>query len=281
MIPQHATATQQADAHFSCVGVGIDTSRYGHYAAFLREDLSPVAGELPFVESAAGYAQLRQRFERIVAKLGLVCFLVRLDAAADRCINDLAQQLGERYTPARASLKEFRIDDEKGDQAAALQRLREFIDNMENVLRAARGLPWAVMITRSASVTPLGVGLTASHALIASIVSGQTGQRRLRPVFGLGKMILPASRSTARMGSVPQSALPNPQFMPSRNIARKGKLAASIIRWISSAVNSLISWLTFSTRKFFLLGRLNPGPNCTGLSIICDSTPYLKMLRTP
>jgi hypothetical protein len=24
------------------VGVGIDTSRYGHYAAFLRDDLQPV-----------------------------------------------------------------------------------------------------------------------------------------------------------------------------------------------------------------------------------------------
>jgi len=31
-------------------GVGIDTSRYGQYAAFLRDDLQPAAPELPFAE---------------------------------------------------------------------------------------------------------------------------------------------------------------------------------------------------------------------------------------
>jgi len=29
-------------------GVGIDVSRYGHYAAFLRDDLQPAADELAF-----------------------------------------------------------------------------------------------------------------------------------------------------------------------------------------------------------------------------------------
>ena len=87
MLPQHATTVQQAGAHFPRVGVGIDTSRYGHYAAFLREDLSAIAGELQFVESAAGYAQLRGRFEQIVAKLGPVNFQVRLDAAGQYADN--------------------------------------------------------------------------------------------------------------------------------------------------------------------------------------------------
>jgi hypothetical protein len=41
------------------IGVGIDTSRYGHYACFLREDLQAAAAELAFAESAAGYQQLR------------------------------------------------------------------------------------------------------------------------------------------------------------------------------------------------------------------------------
>ena len=41
------------------IGVGIDTSRYGHYAAFLRDDLQSAAAELSFPESAQGYAQLR------------------------------------------------------------------------------------------------------------------------------------------------------------------------------------------------------------------------------
>jgi transposase len=69
------------------IGVGIDTSRYGHYAAFLRDDLNAAAGELQFVESAAGYAQLRQRFEQIVAKHGPVHFLIRLDAAGQYADN--------------------------------------------------------------------------------------------------------------------------------------------------------------------------------------------------
>src|SRR5208282_567145 len=68
-------------------GVGIDTSRYGHYAAFLRDDLQPAAGELQFVESAAGYAQLRSRLEQIVSKLGTVHFAVRLDVAGQYADN--------------------------------------------------------------------------------------------------------------------------------------------------------------------------------------------------
>lgn len=69
------------------IGVGIDTSRYGHYTAFLRDDLNAAAGELQFAESAAGYAQLRQRFEAIVAKHGDVHFLIRLDAAGQYADN--------------------------------------------------------------------------------------------------------------------------------------------------------------------------------------------------
>ena len=81
MLPQPTANTP------SKIGVGIDTSRYGHYAAFLREDLNAAAGELQFVESASGYAQLRERFEQIVAKHGPVHFLIRLDAAGQYADN--------------------------------------------------------------------------------------------------------------------------------------------------------------------------------------------------
>ena len=77
MLPQSAPAPQSPRR----VGVGIDTSRYGHYAAFLRDDLQPAAEELQFAESAAGYAQLRRRLERITVRHGPVQFVVRLDAA--------------------------------------------------------------------------------------------------------------------------------------------------------------------------------------------------------
>jgi transposase len=77
------------------VGVGIDASRYGHHAVFLREDLQPAAAELSFAESAAGYAELRGRLERIVQKCGgLVQFTIRLDVAgqyADNLLHFLQQ----------------------------------------------------------------------------------------------------------------------------------------------------------------------------------------------
>jgi transposase len=77
MLPQPAPASQSPRRY----GVGIDTSRYGHYAAFLRDDLQPAAAELPFPESAAGYALLRQRLDAIVQRHGVRHFVVRLDAA--------------------------------------------------------------------------------------------------------------------------------------------------------------------------------------------------------
>jgi hypothetical protein len=90
---RHALTSQpQADANLVRIGVGIDTSRYGHYAAFLRHDLQPAGGELQFVESADGYAQLRTRLEQIVAKFGAVHFAVRIDVAnqyADNLLNFL------------------------------------------------------------------------------------------------------------------------------------------------------------------------------------------------
>jgi transposase len=77
MLPQHAPAPPSPRRY----GVGIDTSRYGHYAAFLKDDLQPAAAELQFPESAAGYALLRQRLEGIVGRYGVRHFVIRLDAA--------------------------------------------------------------------------------------------------------------------------------------------------------------------------------------------------------
>jgi hypothetical protein len=87
MLPQPTSSPQQTDANITRIGVGIDTSRYGHYAAFLREDLQPAAAELQFIESGAGYGQLRQRFEQLAQRHGHVHFVVRLDAAGQYADN--------------------------------------------------------------------------------------------------------------------------------------------------------------------------------------------------
>jgi transposase len=73
------------------IGVGIDTSRFGHHACFLRADLQPAAADLKFVESADGYQQLRQRLETIAAGHGgRVHFRCRLDLAGRYADNLLA-----------------------------------------------------------------------------------------------------------------------------------------------------------------------------------------------
>src|SRR5262249_25297951 len=92
MLPHHAPPRQPPAAHqptlpTARIGVGIDTSRYGHYAAFLRDDLQPAAAELAFAESAAGYRQLRERLEGIVRRQGPVHFVIRLDAAGQYADN--------------------------------------------------------------------------------------------------------------------------------------------------------------------------------------------------
>jgi transposase len=94
MSTQPATASQPSARPAVRIGVGIDTSRYGHYAAFLAEQHQPAAGELQFSESAEGYAQLRHRLEQIARHHGSVSFTIRLDAAgqyADNLLHFLHQ----------------------------------------------------------------------------------------------------------------------------------------------------------------------------------------------
>jgi transposase len=86
------------------LGVGIDTSRYGHYAVFLRDDGQPAAAELAFAESAQGYAQLHQRLQQLAQRHGTVHLAIRLDAAgqyADNLLHFL-QQLTDPAQPSPA-----------------------------------------------------------------------------------------------------------------------------------------------------------------------------------
>jgi transposase len=91
MLPRPPSAHQRpATAPATPIGVGIDTSRYGHYAAFLGPDLQTAAPDLEVLESAAGYARLRQRLVDLVARHGRIHFHVRLDAAGLYADNLLA-----------------------------------------------------------------------------------------------------------------------------------------------------------------------------------------------
>ena len=72
------------------IGIGIDTSRYGHHAIFLDADLQSAAPELKFVESAQGYQQLQSRLAALRHKHGPVHFHFRLDVAGSYADNLLA-----------------------------------------------------------------------------------------------------------------------------------------------------------------------------------------------
>jgi transposase len=90
MLPRHDPQPQSPRR----IGVGIDTSRYGHYAVFLTEDLQPAADELAFAESATGYHLLHQRLHDILRRHGAVDCRVRLDVAgpyADNLLHFLHQ----------------------------------------------------------------------------------------------------------------------------------------------------------------------------------------------
>lgn len=83
MLPQSTTAPQPPRR----IGVGIDTSRYGHYAAFLRDDLQPADAELSFAESGPGYQALRERLDRLARRDAPCAFVIRVDAAGQYADN--------------------------------------------------------------------------------------------------------------------------------------------------------------------------------------------------
>ena len=94
MLPRPPSVHQSpAEPPPTPIGVGIDTSRYGHYAAFLAPDLQTAAPDLEVIESAAGYGKLRRRFLELIERRGRIHFHIRLDAAglyADNLIAFLA-----------------------------------------------------------------------------------------------------------------------------------------------------------------------------------------------
>ena len=111
MLPQSSSASQPPRR----VGVGIDTSRYGHHACLLRHDLQPAGPEFAFAESAEGYQQLRSVLERVLGEgegAGPVHFCIRLDAAgqyADNLlhyVHGLAQQRADRGRTFSVNLQE-------------------------------------------------------------------------------------------------------------------------------------------------------------------------------
>jgi len=69
------------------IGVGIDTARYGHRVAFLRDDRQPAAPSITITENDEGFQQLRQQLQQLLSKHPHAHFYVHLDAAGQYATN--------------------------------------------------------------------------------------------------------------------------------------------------------------------------------------------------
>jgi len=139
-------------------GVGIDTSRYGHYAAFLRDDLQPAADELAFAESATGYAQLRQRLERIARRDGPVHFLIRVDAAGQYADN-LLHFLHRLGTPVADAPAAFALTLSCGDPQRNKNYRAALFGPQKSDPVEARAAARFALTEQPASVTPMSLSL--------------------------------------------------------------------------------------------------------------------------
>jgi len=69
------------------LGVGIDTARYGHQVAFLRDDKQPAAPQMSISESRSGYERLVREIERLRQRYPDAKIRVRIDAAGQYAHN--------------------------------------------------------------------------------------------------------------------------------------------------------------------------------------------------
>jgi transposase len=71
----------------AAIGVGFDTSRYGHHVTFLREDLQPACSAFEFPETRAGYEQVLRQLQSLHERWPNAHFHIRLDAAGQYATN--------------------------------------------------------------------------------------------------------------------------------------------------------------------------------------------------
>jgi len=69
------------------IGVGFDTSRYGHHVTFLLPDLQPACPAFEVLESRLGYQRVHQQLQTLQQRHGAVHFHIRLDAAGQYAAN--------------------------------------------------------------------------------------------------------------------------------------------------------------------------------------------------
>jgi transposase len=71
----------------TAIGVGIDTSRYGHHVSFLRDDLQPATEPMAITENREGYDKLLSTLRDLKRRHPDVVFQIRLDEAGQYAAN--------------------------------------------------------------------------------------------------------------------------------------------------------------------------------------------------
>jgi len=71
----------------AAIGVGIDTSRYGHHVTFLRDDLQPATNPIAITETREGYNQLLSTLQELKRRHPHVVFQIRVDEASLYAVN--------------------------------------------------------------------------------------------------------------------------------------------------------------------------------------------------
>ena len=79
--------TSVQSATVAAIGVGIDTSRYGHHVTFLRDDLQPATNPIAFTETRGGYDQLLSTLHDLKRRHPQAVFQIRLDEASTYAVN--------------------------------------------------------------------------------------------------------------------------------------------------------------------------------------------------
>jgi transposase len=249
MVPSSASASQT----FRRIGVGIDTSRYGHYACFLGDDLQPAAAELAFAESAAGYAQLRQRLEHVAQRHGSVQFLIRRDAAGQYADNLLyfvhglarpdAEATGiavsiscgdpQRNKNYRAALYGGKKSDPVEARACARYALSERPASVQpmsaelRTLRQVAGRLQAVVRQRTRLINQLHHLLALAFPELALLVKDIAAGWVLELVHRYPTALLLAAASTAQLQAIP--------YLPHRHVDALLQQAQSSIASLADA----------------------------------------------
>jgi transposase len=76
-----------AATSLDCIGVGIDTARYGHRVSFLRPNRLPAAKAITVLENQTGYQTLHEQLQRLHQQHPQAHFNIRIDAAGQYAAN--------------------------------------------------------------------------------------------------------------------------------------------------------------------------------------------------